>query len=351
MPPAATPKLSIAAREFITFRTRRGNGSRDVARSYRSILGRLTAATNDIHVRSLTPVHVEEFFYGLNGLADTCGSTTLAKYRTDLRAFLDFCYRREWLRQPPDVLLGGVSDTSTQANRDRFRLTRGELVELLEGAEDPRDRGLVAFCQNTAVRIGEALGLKVRDLNLDRGQVYVKRPKVRDEITYPVTADLDEEMRRWLAVYTAEMAQAGGTLAPGHYLFPPRPQGRFQAGGLRIVDQPRGYAATRKLTNPNRLIRPIAERVGIDLGPGDGWHTIRRSVARIFFDDCVSDGYDQALRLVQALLGHKQVSTTERYLGLDLEKAKVDQILRGQAFIRKGLTDGTVIRLSDRRVS
>lgn len=342
----ATPNLSRASADFQQVRLRAGNGSAGVRYGYRSLLGRFIQNTGDIHVGSLKPQHLEDFFYGDGGLADTCAKSTLGKYRNDLKQFLDFCHRRGWTEHTGLYLLGGVSDKSTRTNRDRFRMSREEVIRLMDAATDPRDRALIAFVANTGVRIGEALALRVKDLRLDRGEVYVKRHKTREEVTYPLTADLDVELRAWLTHYAGALDEP---LAPDMFLFPVRHSLRFVGGGK--TEWPEGYRPRNRIQGPRTVILPIAERAGIELEKGDGWHTIRRSVARIFFDDAAEAGHDAALRLTQALLGHKHSQTTEGYLGLDLERRQVDKLLRGKTFITKGQERDNVVRLDERRAN
>lgn len=351
MPRQATPKLSIASDDFQRIRARKSQ-SRGVAYGFRSILGRFVRHVGDIHVGSLKPHHLEDFFYGVGGLSDTCSRTTLAKYRNDLKQFIDFCHRRGWTEHTGFFMLGGVDDKSTKPNRDRFRMTRDEIIDLMNAATDPRDRALVAFVANTAVRIGEALSLKVSDLRLSQGEVYVRRHKTREEVTYALTADLEAEMRVWLAIYTSELARKGIKLDPRkHYLFPAKPVAHYQKGKSRCAAQPDGYNPVGNINNPRTIIQPIATKAGIEMESGDGWHTLRRSVARIFFDDACAQGHDAALRLTQALLGHKHAQTTETYLGLDLERRTVDKMMRGKPFIIRDVPEGKVIGLADRKVS
>src|SRR5690606_30101648 len=67
---------------------------------------------------------------------------------------------------------------------------------------------------------------------------------------------------------------------------------------------------------------------------GEGCHTVRRSVARAFFDSMATDtGYDAALRTVSAMLHHKSSATTEIYLGLTSERVRRDSLLRGRPFL------------------
>ena len=57
---------------------------------------------------------------------------------------------------------------------------------------------------------------------------------------------------------------------------------------------------------------------------------MRRSGARALFDQLVQDGYDGAIRTVQAMLHHTSVTTTEVYLGIHLDKKRRDEAIRGK---------------------
>jgi len=133
---------------------------------------------------------------------------------------------------------------------------------------------------------------------------------------------------------------------PGDYLFPAAGHNRF-AGGMSPDWQERGFVPSRRISNPGRIIRDLAWRVGVELEPGDGWHTVRRSVARLFFDRVSGNGYDAALRMTAAFLHHKNTATTEIYLGLELEKVQRDEVM-AVGFLSDPHESGTV-RLDDYR--
>jgi integrase len=89
----------------------------------------------------------------------------------------------------------------------------------------------------------------------------------------------------------------------------------------------------QKLTHPHRLVqRAIAS---LDLPTeGEGFHTLRRSSARAFFEQLrQSSNADHALMVVKSFLNHKNVSQTEHYLGISTERVLRDEALRGQSFL------------------
>ncbi|MEV5084976.1 tyrosine-type recombinase/integrase [Streptomyces sp. NPDC056159] len=343
MPKKSTPNVSLAKASFIQQRAQ-SSQSRQVKYGFVSLLTRFQTSVKDCHVGSLRAHHLEEFFYGAGGLSDTCGSTTLGRYRNDTKQFLAFCHRREWTAHAPDVLLDGIREKSTKSNRNRYRMTRDELRHLLTGAEDPRDVALVAFVACTGVRISEALGMRIRDVSFNKGELYVYLPKTKEEVTYPLASDLEAALRAWLTAYAEQV----GPLKRTFYLFPPYHGRRFtKGGGVSPAGQ---YNPESPIQQPRLILAPIAERTGIELESGDGWHTVRRSFARILYDDCVSMGHDAALRIVQAALNHKTVQTTERYLGLNPERQTFHRIMKGQPFLSVGVEPGKVVPLDERRV-
>jgi integrase len=344
MPRCATPKLSFAKDTFIRQRFA-ASQSRGARYAYISLLNRFERNVKDPHTGSLRAHHLEDFWYGDDSLSDTCQPQTLGKYRNDMKQFLSFCYRREWTPYAADFLLDGIREKTTRVNRNRFRMTRAELRQLLAAAEDPRDVALVCFVACTGVRISEALGMRIRDVSFSKSELYVYLPKTKQEVTYPLASDLEAALREWLIAYTAQV----GKLKPGYHLFPAYHRRLYvQGGGRMAVHQ---YNPANPISGAQTVLRPIAERAEIELEEGDGWHTVRRSFARILYDDCVSMGHDAALRVVQAALNHASVKTTEQYLGLNLERQQFHKIMKGQPFLTGDMHGGKIVELDERRAA
>ncbi|MFD6970156.1 tyrosine-type recombinase/integrase [Streptomyces sp. NPDC059949] len=341
-----TPKVSIAAREYVEHRTAQSKSTRPPY-YLRSLYRRFTVRVGDCHVSSLRSQHIEDFFYGPGGLADTAGSTTLASYRVNMRSFLRFCERREWTLRTVDQLTEGLREKSTQSNRNRYRMTRDEIRRLLEAAHFPRDRALIAFIANTGLRISEALRMRVRDVAFQKGELYVYLPKTDEEVTVPLSLDLERELRAWLTHYT----EAVGPLKRSHYLFPVCLRPMFMPGHAQVRNPERVMNPEAMISHPHVIIKDVAEAAGIELDPGDAWHTLRRSFARILYEDAREHGHDNSLRIVQAALNHKEVGTTERYLGLDIERQRYAHMLKGKPFLTADLDPGKIVDLSERRAA
>lgn len=320
MPRRSTPTLRDAATRYIEHQFGKG-GSTGQRYSQRSLLYRLAKSANDCQVQSLTPEHIETFFYGPEGLRHSCARSTLGRYYQEVKAFLTWCHRRGWCG-PADNLVDGVTHTSTRVRRNRLRLSEGQMWAMVEAAPNPRDRAMLVFAMHTGTRISEIQGARVRDVNFSTGEVSVRIIKTHEEDIMSMSPILEKYLREWLTVYH-ELANP----APNDYLFPAAGNPGF-VNGMPPDWHERGLNSGNRINNPVKIIREMAARANVDLESGDGWHTIRRSVARIFFDKASHLGHDAALRMTSAFLHHKNTSTTEIYLGLELEKVKRDEIMR-----------------------
>lgn len=175
--------------------------------------------------------------------------------------------------------------------RERLRLSPAELIRLLECTGHPRDRAVLALAMNTALRASEIAGLRLGDVDLDGGWLTVRITKSAVEDLMPVTLELDHELRVWLDFYAANTS---GPLGPTAYLFPAKAPGRWRYSTTPTpgVEQRMGNSVyVHGKLNPTMPIRKPAETVqralrqsGYEIAAGEGLHTVRRSLARAFFD-------------------------------------------------------------------
>jgi integrase/recombinase XerD len=153
----------------------------------------------------------------------------------------------------------------------------------------------------TGLRISELTNLKIRDVSTDASQMIVRGKGNKERIVFVPNEELQEAFRR----YCADRATHGSLKSP---LF-------LNAVGRRLRSQ----------TFRKRL-RVLSHRLGIlpHLTP----HRIRHSAATLL----VEEGID--IRMVQALLGHASLRTTEIYVRVSnhalkraLERADILSVL------------------------
>ena len=89
----------------------------------------------------------------------------------------------------------------------------------------------------------------------------------------------------------------------------------------------------KRMHNVARICQRTMVAAGHHIEKGEGGHTLRRSVARAYFDARVAASYHGALRETAALLHHASTTTTEIYLGLQSERLGRDKAMRGQRFL------------------
>lgn len=346
--------VAVAAEKYLNIR--HGQVAHDTWINDRSQVNRFAHALGDVPLSSLTQEQVEAFFLH-DDVVSRMAPSSFNKTRSRIKCFLDFCTRRGWLSGD---LLAEIRPRRVP-RRQRLILSARELLELLDLTPDPRERAMLAVGMNTALRAGEIADLRIGDLDLDAGFLAVRITKSGVEDSMPITRELDTELRRWMTRYQVEM---GRILGPDDHLFPARQPGHWRAPGetvpaskpTRTMPNGRVYVygdpvPGQPVNKPARVVQRALERQGIAISAGEGFHTLRRSAARAFYESRRGDGHEYALRDTSALLHHSGSHITEHYLGLDPERRRRDNALRGQAFLTSLVDDDNVIQLEARRAA
>lgn len=155
-----------------------------------------------------------------------------------------------------------------------------------DGPVPLRDRGLLELVYSTGARISEAVGLAVDDLDLTPGRAAVRLlGKGRKERVVPVGSYAAEAVEAYLVRGRPALAAAG-------------------RGTPAVFLNTRGAPLSRQ--SAWAVLRVAAERAGLraeHVSP----HTLRHS----FATHLLAGGAD--VRVVQELLGHASVTTTQIY--------------------------------------
>jgi integrase/recombinase XerD len=183
-------------------------------------------------------------------------------------------------------------------------ITVEEVEALLDaaGADDTpralRDRALLELLYGCGARISEAVGLDVDELDLESGTVRLVGKGSKTRIV-PVGSYAREAVDAYL-VRARPVLAAGGGARPSHALF-------LNARGGRLSRQ-----------SAWTVLRAAAGRAGLrdDVRQKLSPHTLRHSFATHLLDG----GAD--IRVVQELLGHASVTTTQVYTLVTVEKLR-----------------------------
>ena len=227
---------------------------------------------------------------------------TISRTAASMRSYFAWCARRGLVDDDPSVrlsapspdsrlprVLGQPSSTASwPRRRDRARpRRRRRAVETDQGSapRDVRDDAVLELLYGSGMRVAELCGLDVDDLHLDRGVVTVtgKGAKQRQVLVHETCV---AAVRAWLAGPRSAMATA---TSPRGALF-------FNGRGNRLG---------------SRDVRRILDRRSpVPTHP----HALRHTFATHLLDG----GAD--LRVVQELLGHASLQTTQVYTHVSKER-------------------------------
>ena len=263
-----------------------------------------------VHPRELREDDVEAF---LNHLAND--RAVAASTQTQALSALLFLYDAV-LDAPLDVMAGLTR--VRKPPRVPTVLSRGETAALF-GRLRGVHRLTCGLLYGAGLRVSGCLRLRVKDLDLDRRQVAVRKGKGDKERVTVLPSALVEPLRAHIetvrAVHQADLADGfGDTVLPNAYAR--KHPGAARAFGwqfvfpsARISADPRTGLLHRHHLSPSavqRAVRRAARRAGIDKRVT--CHTLRHS----FATHLIESGTD--VRTVQELLGHAKLATTQVYL-------------------------------------
>ena len=218
--------------------------------------------------------------------------TSLRRRAASIRGFYRFAFGEGLIR----VDIAQHIDLPRQPRLLPETLTIDEVDRLLEAAPDLRGRALLELLYAAGLRISEALGLDVEQLSVDGAFVRVIGKGDRERLV-PVGDVALDWLNRWLT------EDRPGLLAIGH-VSPER------GGPLFIGDRGRRLARQQGFG----IVKAAARGAGLSdrISP----HTLRHS----FATHLLEGGAD--LRIVQELLGHASISTTQLYTHLTGERVR-----------------------------
>ncbi|MFO7838685.1 MAG: tyrosine recombinase XerC [Desulfosalsimonadaceae bacterium] len=224
--------------------------------------------------------------------------TSIARKISSIRSFFSFLEKHGVIRQnPAETVL-----TPKQEKPVPSCLTVDEVFRLLDSIDTAtlmgkRNRAILEVLYSTGIRVSELVGLDAADVDFSTKTLRVLG-KGNKERVVPIgqkALDAIEDYRRSLQAKNKIVAASGGAL------FLNKNKGRLRSRSVaRMLDK-----------------AAVAAGLSVPVSP----HALRHSFATHMLDA----GLD--LRLVQELLGHRQLSTTQKYthVSIDSLMAAYDQ--------------------------
>lgn len=223
-------------------------------------------------------------------------------------------------------------------------LSQSQVQRLLAAARSLRERALIEFLYGTGCRLGEAVRLKVEDIDFD-ARIAVVSGKLGKRRIVLLTHSAIAALRAYLGerqsgiIFQQDLPIQKGCLTIHHGSWCSIWR-EYHSGGKRSIrkrkvhgrlDQLSGEEARKKheaLMTGRHLVRPfrsvalskmalqkvvarIAERAGLkDVTP----HTLRRTFATHLFES------GAGMEIVKTLLGHVWISTTMKYARIGADR-------------------------------
>ncbi|WP_245563434.1 tyrosine-type recombinase/integrase [Longispora albida] len=323
--------------------------AKSTQRQRRTTLARLLAVAANISSTDLSVRHIDlclqDLEHGdthLGGRRKGKTQRSLNNDRAHLAGFLEWMRSSRSYISPSFNPVAELKYSKKTPSRKMLQIPAVRFGEMLDaaGARHPVERMACAIGAYLGCRPVEAAMLTVDSVDFARLEIDLLVEKTHQRLTMPMCLELRDELVAYFQWYKKVTGRT--KLLPGWYLLPARlvmgspglRRGlRAAPGAIRMVpdwpidpEQPFGRAGIGK------AVKHAAEAVGYS-GPELDWvggHTMRRSAARALYEKLRDSGRDDALVMVQHLLGHKQITTTMAYIGIDTHRDKLRGLLAGQ---------------------
>ena len=283
-------------RKFIDYLSLNRNVSAHTADAYSSDVQQfLTFAGRHLEKPDLTPEEIDlDLIRAFMGDLHRKGQSraSAARKLSTLRTFMKYLKREGWIESDPASL--AVSPKREQ--KVPAHLSVDEMSSLLDMPDTSqplgrRDRAILELFYASGLRLSELVGLDLDDMNLTARMVRVMGKGSKERLV-PFNETAKRTLREWLpdrASLRSAHPKASGSRAraPAEPLF-------VNARGGRLT----GRSVQRLVAH---YVAGCSTRFGISP------HALRHS----FATHLLQNGAD--LRVIQELLGHVQLSTTQRY--------------------------------------
>jgi integrase/recombinase XerC len=211
--------------------------------------------------------------------------TTISRKLAAIRSFFKFLHREGYVKKNPAKL---VSSPKVPRTLPKF-LTIDEIFSLLDTPEGEtfrvcRDRAMLELLYSSGIRVSELTSLDISDLDLRESLIRVKGKGMKERIV-PAGSKALESIQEYLPERLSLRKKSSA-------LFLNNRGGRLTQRSVRRI-----------VLHYSRMIRLKGE-----LSP----HTLRHT----FATHLLHEGAD--LRVIQELLGHASLSTTQKYTHVDI---------------------------------
>jgi integrase/recombinase XerC len=229
--------------------------------------------------------------------------SSVARKLSCLRTFVRYLRREGWISDDPVVL----ASSPRRERKMPAHLSMDEMTTLLEAPDASmplgrRDRAILELFYASGLRLSELVGLDTDDVNLQERIVRVQGKGGKERLV-PFNTSAQGALRAWYVDRAALRAVRRPPSSATQSAAGRAARGRQSSDGDPLFVNARGTRLTGRSVQRlvARYVSTCSSRFGISP------HALRHSFASHLLQ-CGAD-----LRAIQELLGHVQLSTTQRY--------------------------------------
>ncbi|MCK9265401.1 tyrosine recombinase XerC [bacterium] len=275
-------------KKFIDYLTHQKNYSINTTEAYQRDLYEFIRYLTKQHISSLKEVDYQVFMGFLSSLKEkNLADTTMARKVASLKIFFKYLFNRKLINSNPALIL---YTPRTKEKLPQF-LSFDEVIKILEAPYGRtwqifRDKAILEVLYSTGIRVGELTSLQIRDINIIEELVKVKGKGKKERIV-PIGTPAMEAVLTYMEK---------------------RPKVAEETLFLNKYRKPLSDRGVERIVNKYAVMAGVSGKISP--------HTFRHTFASHLLDR----GAD--LRTVQELLGHEQITTTQIYTHITVERLK-----------------------------
>jgi len=276
--------------QYLNFLEHEKNASPHTISSYRRDLLQLAQYMEErsMKLKGIDNVALRGFLARLHGKKNK--KSTIARKLASVRSFLQYCMMKKWLEDNPAKIVS----TPKQEHHVPSFLSEEEVAEFLDLPQssqplDLRDKAILELLYATGIRVSELVKINLHEVNFEERLIRVMGKGKKERIV-PFGRLAEDSLRFYIL---ARSRINKGDVEENALFVNYRGERLTPRSVERIVDK---YI---RVTAIQRKISP---------------HSLRHS----FASHLLSRGAD--LRVIQELLGHESLATTQKYTHLDLKQ-------------------------------
>lgn len=244
------------------------------------------------NIEKVTGDHIQAYYQYLRQRPSrnetTGGTITGHAVRQHMRVVCDLfasMVQRGELTSDPTTTLRRAEDVPSEANNERVALTQAQVEQLYNACQTAREQAMLSVLYGCGLRVGEAVRMNVADVRFGEGIVIVEHGKGGRRRTVPMSGQVAEDLRQYIASDRGWWLQLGDRQTPA------------------LIVGDRGERM-QKWTY-NKRLRKLGKRAGLEHKLT--CHLLRHAIATHLLQRGL------AMQQVQLFLGHAWLETTQTY--------------------------------------